>query len=93
MASQFPPLSLSPKHIIVRMPNWLGDLVMATPILTDLRHHWPEAKITAQCQGILSTVIQEDPHIDEVLDFKRPTQLVQPAGAGFDPLSPKTGRF
>ena len=72
MASQFPPLSLSPKRIIVRMPNWLGDLVMATPILTDLRHHWPEAKITAQCQGILSTVIQEDPHIDEVIDFKRP---------------------
>lgn len=65
-------LSLSPTHIIVRMPNWLGDLVMATPILTDLRHHWPEAKITALCQGSLSTVIQEDPHIDEVLNFKRP---------------------
>lgn len=45
---------------------------MATPILTDLRHHWPEAKITAMCQGTLSTVIQEDPHIDEVFTFKRP---------------------
>lgn len=72
MARQFPPLSLSPKHIIVRMPNWLGDLVMATPILTDLRHRWPEAKITVHCQGILGTVIQEDPHIDEVLNFKKP---------------------
>lgn len=68
------PLSLSgsPQHIIVRMPNWLGDLVMATPILTDLRHHWPEAKITAMCQGVLGTVIQGDPHIDEILCFKRP---------------------
>ena len=61
-----------PKRIIVRMPNWLGDLVMATPILTDLRDHWPEAKIIAQCQGILGTVLQGDPHIDEVLQFKRP---------------------
>lgn len=62
----------SPKKIIIRLPNWLGDLVMATPILTDLRHHWPEAKITTLSQGALSTVIQEDPHIDNVLNFKRP---------------------
>lgn len=46
---------------------------MATPILTDLRHHWPETKITVQCQGILSTVIQEDPHIDHLLNFKKPS--------------------
>lgn len=72
MSTPFPPLSLSPKNILVRMPNWLGDLVMATPILTDLRHRWPEAKITAQCQGILSTVIQGDPHINAVLGFKKP---------------------
>lgn len=65
-------LSFSPQHIIVRMPNWLGDLVMATPILTDLRNHWPEAKIIAMCQGILGTVIQEDPHINGILNFKRP---------------------
>lgn len=75
MANKAPPLSLSPRNIIVRMPNWLGDLVMATPILTDLRHRWPEAKITAMCQGFLSTVIQEDPHIDEVFNFKRPKWL------------------
>lgn len=62
----------SPRRILVRMPNWLGDLVMATPILTDLRHHWPEAKITALCQGALGAVIQEDPHIDAILPFKRP---------------------
>lgn len=69
MVNQF--FKLSPRKIIVRMPNWLGDFVMATPILTDLRHHWPEAKITVMSQGILNTVIQEDPHIDEMFDFKR----------------------
>lgn len=54
------------------MPNWLGDLVMATPILKDLRNHWPEAKITAYCQGALGAVIQGDPNINECLNFKRP---------------------
>lgn len=62
----------TPRRIIVRMPNWLGDLVMATPILTDLRHHWPEAKIVALCQGTLNILIQKDPHVNEVLNFKRP---------------------
>jgi heptosyltransferase II len=63
---------ISPKNIIVRMPNWLGDLVMATPILADLRNHWPEAKITVFCQGSLGTVLQEDPNINEVLSFQKP---------------------
>ena len=40
-----------PKKIVVRMPNWLGDLVMATPVLKDLRDRFPEAEITAMCQG------------------------------------------
>jgi heptosyltransferase II len=66
-----------PGKIIVRMPNWLGDLVMATPILTDLRNTWPEAKITALCQGALGAVIQEDPHIDQVVSFKRPSRWLQ----------------
>ena len=65
-------ISKPPQRIIVRMPNWLGDLVMATPILADLRHHWPQAKITAMCQGTLGSVLQENPHIDEIFSFKKP---------------------
>ena len=64
-------LSSPPKNIIVRMPNWLGDFIMAIPILTDLRHHWPETKITAMCQGLLGTIIQEDKNIDSFLPFKK----------------------
>jgi len=63
----------APQNIIVRLPNWLGDVVMATPVLADLRHHWPQAKITAMCQGNTGTLVQEDPHLDEILNFKRPS--------------------
>lgn len=66
-------LAFVPRNIIIRMPNWLGDAVMATPVLTDLRHHWPEAKISAMCQGGVGEIIQSDPHIDELLNFKRPS--------------------
>lgn len=65
-----------PKNIIVRMPNWLGDLVMATPVLADLRHHWKDAAITALCQANVAPLIQEDPHINEVYSFRRPSGWV-----------------
>lgn len=62
-----------PKNIIVRMPNWLGDLVMATPILADLRKHYPKAKITVMCQSNVSQLITHDPNIDEIFSYKKPS--------------------
>lgn len=60
-----------PKKIIVRMPNWIGDLVMATPILSDLRKKFPEAEITVMCQKPLSELLQEDPDINEIFAFEK----------------------
>lgn len=64
---------LSPKNILVRMPNWVGDVVMATPILTDICHRWPEAKVTAMCQSNIAPLLQHDPHLDELFSFQRPS--------------------
>ena len=36
-----------PTRVIVRLPNWLGDTVMAVPALRALRTGWPEARILA----------------------------------------------
>lgn len=60
-----------PTNIIVRMPNWVGDLVMATPILEDLRHRWPEAKITAMCKAPLSSLLDFDPNVNEIFSFHK----------------------
>jgi heptosyltransferase II len=64
---------LQPTNIIVRMPNWIGDLVMATPILADLRKAYPKARITAMARGSLCELLKEDPHIDELLCFHKPS--------------------
>lgn len=64
--------TVKPKNIIVRMPNWIGDLVMATPILEDLRRHYPEARLTAMCQSNVAALLTEESSIDEILSFKRP---------------------
>ncbi len=62
----------TPQNIIVRVPNWLGDLVMCTPTIHDLKAHWPQAKLTALCQGRLGEMLSHDPHIDEIVTYKNP---------------------
>jgi heptosyltransferase-2 len=63
--------SLEPRNIIVRMPNWIGDLVMATPILSDLRRAYPNAHITAMCRMPLCELLKEDPEINELFCFAK----------------------
>jgi heptosyltransferase II len=63
--------TLHPKNIIVRMPNWIGDLVMATPVLSDLRRAYPEASITAMCRFPLCDLLREDEEIDELFCFSK----------------------
>ena len=60
-------------NIIVRMPNWIGDLVMATAALIDLRKAFPGAKITAMCRAPLGDLLLEDPSIDEIFSFSKPS--------------------
>jgi heptosyltransferase-2 len=62
-----------PENIIVRMPNWLGDLVMATPVLANLRERYKLARITAMCQSGVGKLIEHDPHIDELFVFNKPS--------------------
>lgn len=74
MQSNNPPWpQVPPTNILVRMPNWIGDAVMATPILEDLRNHYKDAKMTAMCQSPVGAVIQNNPHVDSIFNFKRPS--------------------
>ncbi len=63
--------NFKPKNIIVRMPNWVGDLVMATPILSDLRRAYPDAEITAMARYPICELLQEDPELNELFCFSK----------------------
>ncbi len=60
------------QNIIVRMPNWIGDVVMATPILVDLRKAFPKASITAMCKKPIAKLLEKEEAIDELFCFERP---------------------
>lgn len=60
-----------PTSILVRMPNWIGDMVMATPVLTALRAKYPNARITAMSRFPGCDLLEEDKDIDELFCFRK----------------------
>jgi heptosyltransferase-2 len=60
---------MSALEILVRGPNWTGDLVMATPGFRALRAGFPEARITLHVRAPLAPLLDGAPWFDAVLPF------------------------
>ncbi|MDG2051805.1 MAG: lipopolysaccharide heptosyltransferase II [Myxococcota bacterium] len=54
------------QKVLVRAPNWLGDLVMATPGLRALRAGCPNAHIVVWVREGLEPVLAGSPDVDQV---------------------------
>ena len=54
--------------ILVRCPNWVGDVVMATPTLDCLRDNFPAARITGAIRRNLRAVVEDGPWFDDIID-------------------------
>ena len=57
----------APLDILVRGPNWVGDVVMATPGLRALRAEFPDARIHLQLRTGLEGLLSACPFVDEVI--------------------------
>jgi heptosyltransferase-2 len=55
-----------PREILVRGPNWAGDLVMATPGFRALRAAFPAARITLAVRAGLEPLLAGAPWFDEL---------------------------
>ncbi|MEX0885073.1 MAG: lipopolysaccharide heptosyltransferase II [Phycisphaeraceae bacterium] len=59
--------SLHPQRLLVVMPTWLGDCVMATPTLAALRGLYPQARITALLRDSIAPVLAGLPSVDATI--------------------------
>ncbi len=51
------------------MPNWLGDAVMGTPVLEDIKKAFPDSSLTVLCHSAIKILLEATPYIDEFIVF------------------------
>jgi lipopolysaccharide heptosyltransferase II len=52
-------------NLAVFLPNWIGDVVMATPALRALRAHFQGASIIGVCRPYVASLLDGAPWVDE----------------------------
>ncbi|MBI3872003.1 MAG: lipopolysaccharide heptosyltransferase II [candidate division Zixibacteria bacterium] len=55
------------QRILVRVPNWVGDAVMAFPFLASLKENAPEATITVLCKRHLAPLFERAHGVNRVI--------------------------
>ena len=68
-------------RLLVIMPTWVGDAVMATPTLRALRNLYPTAHITALTRRSNRPLLDACPWIDGILSAWPPQIKIQRDGA------------
>jgi len=63
-----------PERILVRAPNWIGDVVMATPAFRAVRTAFPAARVSLLIKKYARAIVNDSPWFDEVIEY-------DPAGA------------
>jgi heptosyltransferase-2 len=58
-------------RIALFLPNWIGDVVMATPAVRAVRAKWPAAELVAVCKPYVADVLAGSPWFSGVILFDK----------------------
>src|SRR5579883_2195054 len=59
------------RSIVLFLPNWVGDVVMATPAVRAVRAQFPASKLIAVCKPYVADVLAAAPWFDDVVLFDK----------------------
>jgi len=59
------------KNILITKPSSLGDIALALPALTALHKNFPEAKISWLVRPEFAPLLENHPHLTEIIPFDR----------------------
>jgi heptosyltransferase-2 len=60
---------IQPETLLVFCPNWVGDVVMATPTFRCLRQNYPDARLIGLIRGYARGVVEDGPWFDELIEI------------------------
>ncbi len=59
-------------NILILKNDYIGDMVLATPFFFEAKKRYPDSKITVLCRSSSSSVLQNNPNVDEVICLNTP---------------------
>src|SRR5262245_31660676 len=59
------------RSIALFLPNWIGDVVMATPAIRAVRAHFRAARLLAVCRPYVAATLDGAPWFDDVILFDK----------------------
>jgi predicted lipopolysaccharide heptosyltransferase III len=59
------------QNIFVIKLRYIGDVLLATPVLQSLRAAWPQARLTVAVNPGTQDILAHNPHVDQVLVVER----------------------
>src|SRR5918995_313263 len=59
----------APRRLVILAPNWLGDAVMALPLIADLQRAWPETDIAIAARKPVVPLFEMVPHISQTVEL------------------------
>lgn len=60
---------MEPRRILIVLPNWVGDVVLASPALESLRARFPAAEITFLCRRYVADVVRHSGWMNDVVHW------------------------
>lgn len=57
------------RRVLIVLPNWVGDVVLASPALVALRERFRSARITFLCRRYVADVIRDSAWMDEIVSW------------------------
>lgn len=74
----------TPMRIVVRAPNWLGDVVLSLAAVRDLRRNFPQARIEVLARPAVATLYGAVTEVDAVRESHGVRADAQAIAGGFD---------
>ncbi len=59
-----------PRSVCIRVPNWVGDVVMATPLLRTVRQRLPQADVAVVARAKVEPILRNLPWFDQLITYR-----------------------
>ena len=74
----------APSRVILRAPNWLGDVVLSLPAVRDVRRAFPQARLSVLARPSVALLYEAVPEVDAVLEAAGMRKEIAVLRTGFD---------